>query len=202
MVVWAVTTGPRRAGVSQIKRALQYLHRPSCFCLPLGGSRPAVWLPVLAGCPLTPGDGEGGGGDLVLLVLHSPTKSWLCLPVSMTTALLQYWAGERPLHLKAVPSGISDPIAPSLVSFSCFFTASSSLLLAAILIKNSIFTWLKAEFCLCSVYIPPEYGPGPGTSTHSESWKCAVLNSGPFSCNENVMNQNSIYFHNISIHAE
>lgn len=89
-----------------MKWPLVYLH-PAC---PVFVHSPqeanvqvTVGFPVLARCLYR--EGGGGGG----LVSRSLMKSRLCLPVSMTTALLQYWAVGWPLHLKAVPSGISGP---------------------------------------------------------------------------------------------
>lgn len=94
------------------------------------GSRPAAYRP--ASCPGSVSvqeegrsrvegarKGRGRGGSF----LHSSMKSRLCLPVSMTTSLLQYSAVGRPLHLKAVPSGVSGP--RSLLSFSCALLFSS-----------------------------------------------------------------------------
>lgn len=50
---------------------------------------------------------RGGREERRRLFSYSAMKSGLCLPVSMTTTLLQYSAVGRPLHLKAFPSGVS-----------------------------------------------------------------------------------------------
>ncbi|MEQ2202134.1 hypothetical protein XENOCAPTIV_025188 [Xenoophorus captivus] len=86
---------------------LVYLHRPSCHCEATGSGAAGQILASCPSCWVSVDEGGGGGG----VSSRSPMKSRLCLPVSMTAALSQYSAVGRPLHLKTVPSGVSEPLA-------------------------------------------------------------------------------------------
>lgn len=83
------------------------------------GSWAAGWTP--ASCPGS--ICRGGREEWRRLFLYSTMKSRLCLPVSMTTTLLQYSAVGQPLHLKAFLSGVSVALC---IFFSRFFPSSSS----------------------------------------------------------------------------
>lgn len=83
------------------------------------GSWAAGWTP--ASCPGSVW--RGGREKWRRLFLYSTMKSRLCLPVSMTTTLLQYSAVGQPLHLKAFPSGVSVALC---IFFSRFSPSSSS----------------------------------------------------------------------------
>lgn len=108
--------------VSEINGSLVYLHHPSCLCVGLQEAelQVGVQLPVLAPSLL------GGREEWRRLFLYSAMKSRLCLPVSMTTTLLQYSAVGRPLHLKAFPSGVSVVLCIFFSRFSSSTTSSSS----------------------------------------------------------------------------
>lgn len=97
-------------------RPVEYLHRPSCHC---DGYRKRTCRSVSGFLSKLLGFCREGGA-----ISRRPTKSRLCLSVSMTAALLQHSAVGRPLHLKAVPSGVSEPLVlflQLLRFFFCFF---------------------------------------------------------------------------------
>ncbi len=148
---------------------------PVLFLSRATGSGPAGYS--LASCPglvSVKEEGRSGGGEGVWGVfLYSPVKIWLCLPVSMTTALLQYSAVGWPLHLKAVPSGVSGPLffflsaalsssssSSSSLAVSLFIKAAAlhlhSLLYFQISTSNIISIWIRADVCFCSLFKFPK----------------------------------------------